>query len=530
MTFNIFMMELIRIVLATILCVLVIAQTCAIEDGSLILYNGKIQTMNANSSIVSVVAIRNGKITYVGNSQEEARCGFDKPKMIDLGGRMAIPGLIDSHNHMVLFGNRPGYHTPLENAYSIEEVLEVLKTRARNVPEGKFITTIGGFHPNQFKERRLPTLSELDEALPRHPVFISYGFTGPGVTNSLGRAVFGNSSLGAGVENGKALLALRKNATLEDRKRSVHDAMKYAVSMGVTTHIDQGAFPMTGTASDGAANEDLYAMHLPWLEVFREKAILRLRTNFIHMDDTIEVSTLQKRLQNTWKFFGNDMLRTGGIGEFIAATNGTVFEEAARRIARAGWRAEVHSLSDTDFEEQIQVFEKVNQEVGLENLRWVIAHVQKITKEYLGRLKKLEGGVNLSGWQYLAGRGPNAGPPFKDILESGVHAGMGGDGMNIAPMNPWVHAYFATTGKNALGNQINEGQHITRADVLRMYTRDNQWFLGGPDEELLGAIEVGRLGDVVVLNDDYFKVDDEGLKRLKSVLTVVGGEVVHSDM
>jgi predicted amidohydrolase YtcJ len=99
--------------------------------------------------------------------------------------------------------------------------------------------------------------------------------------------------------------------------------------------------------------------------------------------------------------------------------------------------------------------------------------------------------------------------------------------MQIAPMNPWIHAYYATTGRNARGVVINEGQQISRQELLRMYTSANQWFLGGPDEGLLGSLEVGRLGDVVVLNDDYFTVPDEGLKRLRSVLTVVGGAVVH---
>jgi predicted amidohydrolase YtcJ len=333
------------------------------------------------------------------------------------------------------------------------------------------------------------------------------------------------------MENGKALLALRRQLTFEDRKRSVRDAMSYALSMGVTTHIDQGAFPATGTPSDGAANEDLYAMHLPWLAVFNDQqGIFRLRINFIHMDATVDVPTLQQRLLNTFKFFGNDMVRTGGIGEFIAAnaSGGPVFEEAAKRIAQAGWRLEVHSLSGTDFQSQIEAFEKVHAEHSVKDLRWVIAHVPLITKEYLSRLKALGGGVNLSGWQYLAGRGPRAGPPFKDIVDSGIHAGFGADGMQIAPMNPWVHAYYATTGKNALGDVINEGQQISRQQVLQMYTRANQWFLGGPDERMLGAIEVGRLGDIIVLSDDYFKVEDEKLKRLQSILTIVGGVVVHS--
>jgi predicted amidohydrolase YtcJ len=509
-------------------------------QGDLILYNGRIHTMGSGNKVVSVVAIKGGKFVYTGDSQQDASRSFENnPRAINLQGKMAIPGLIDNHNHIVLMGNRPGYHTPLENAYSIADVQTTYKSRARSAPKGAFITTIGGFHPNQFNKTRLPTLTELDEALPDHPVFTSYSFAGPSTTNSLGKAFFeaagvqvsANGSITSGSENGKALLALRQKLTFADRVRSVQDAMKYAVSLGVTTHLDQGAFPATGTPSDGAANEDLYAMHLPWLSVYNDrKGIIRLRINFIHMDATIDLPTLQQRLLNTFKFFGNDMVRTGGIGEFIAAnsTSGPIFEEAAKRIAQAGWRLEVHSLSGTDFQTQIQGFERVNGQVDVTKLRWVIAHVPLITKEYLGRLKALGGGVNLSGWQYFAGRGPQAGPPFKDIVESGIRAGFGADGMQIAPMNPWIHAYYATTGKNALGEQINLGQQISRLELLSMYTRANQWFIGGPDESILGAIEIGRLGDVVVLNDDYFTVADEGLKNIRSILTVVGGVVVHS--
>ncbi|KAK0652680.1 hypothetical protein B0T16DRAFT_323126, partial [Cercophora newfieldiana] len=223
--------------------------------GSLILHNGKIHTMDANNTIAKVVAIKDGQIVYVGDSQTDAlREGqFGPPTAvhsIDLDGRMAIPGLIDCHNHVVLLGNRPGYHTPLERAYSIADVQATLKQHATTVPKGAFITTIGGFSPNQFKELRLPTLAELDAAAPDHPVFLSTSFSGPATTNSLGKAILSslpgnntsvavspNGSIPSGLENGKALLALRANLTFADRKRSVLSAMRYAASVGLTTHL-----------------------------------------------------------------------------------------------------------------------------------------------------------------------------------------------------------------------------------------------------------------------------------------------------
>lgn len=105
---------------------------------------------------------------------------------------------------------------------------------------------------------------------------------------------------------------------------------------------------------------------------------------------------------------------------------------------------------------------------------------------------------------------------------SGIPGGFGADGANIAPLSPWPHVYYAVTARKTLGQVINAGQQATRLEVLRMYTSANTWFLGGPDEKQLGVLEVGRLGDVVVLSDDYFKVPDEQLKSLRSVLTVVG--------
>jgi predicted amidohydrolase YtcJ len=509
-------------------------------ERDLILTNGKIHTMNSRHDVVRVLAIRDGRVAYAGNSLSTAlRSLPDRPRVIDLRGRTAIPGIIDNHNHLVLMGNRPGRHTPLENAYSIADVQQTYRARAQGVPAGEFITTIGGFHFNQFTEVRLPTLAELDAAVPNHPAYISVSFSGPSVTNSRGKAFFeaadppvvvgADGSIAPGQETGKATLALRRTLTNAFRRRSALDAMAYAASLGVTTHLDQGAFQATNTPSDGAAHEDNYTMHLPFLSLYAEgRASVRLRINFLHMDTDPALPTLTDRLQNAFPFFGNDMVRTGGIGEFIAAGLGPTWLEAARRVARAGWRAEVHSLSQTDFRTEIEGFEAVNAETPIGNLRWVVAHVPFITRDYVDRLKALGGGLSLTGWRYLAGSPTAAGPPFRMIVDSGIHTGMSSDGMQIAPMNPFIHAYYATTGRNALGVVINDGQQISRRELLDLYTRNNAWFIGGPDEHQLGTLEVGRLGDVAVLDRDYFSVPDDRLRQVSSVLTIVGGAIVHS--
>src|SRR2546427_4737656 len=135
----------------------------------LVFVNGRIHTMDGKNTIAGSVSIRNGRFSAVDAAAPPPRPGT---RVIDLRGRTVIPGIIDNHNHIVLMGNRPGYHTPLENASSISDVQETIAARVKEVPvpPDAWITTIGGFHRNQFvppgASPRLPTLAELDAAAP----------------------------------------------------------------------------------------------------------------------------------------------------------------------------------------------------------------------------------------------------------------------------------------------------------------------------------------------------------------------------
>lgn len=501
------------------------------------LVNGRIHTMNRTNTVAKTVGMRNGRFIAVDAAPPKPGPGI---RVIDLRGRTVVPGIIDNHNHIVLMGNRPGFHTPLENAFSIRDVQEIVAARAKAIPKGAWITTIGGFHRNQLvppgQMPRLPTLAELDEAAPANPVYISEAFMGPSATNTLGKKFFesqnppipvgDDGSIANGAQaTGRATLALRQ-ALLnpEQRRRGALDALNYGLSLGVTTHLDQGAFQATGTPNDGAASEDNYTMHRPFLQLHAEGRLpARLRINFLHQDATPDLPTLNERLRNTFPFFGDDWIRTAGIGEFIAGPK--AFAEAARLLARAGWRAEVHSLTRTDFQQEIQDFEAAHKEAPITELRWVIAHVPFITEDWVMRLKAIGGGLSLTSWRYLAGTPEQNGPPFKMIVSTGIPVGMSSDGMQIAPMNPWLHMYYATTGLNARQVLINGGQTISRQEALRLYTAANGWFLR--EEQQIGTIEVGRLADLAVLSHDYFAVPDEELKRIRSVFTVVGGRIAY---
>src|SRR5690606_16904233 len=380
-----------------------------VPGADLLLVNGRIHTMDGDSRVVSSVHILGDRFAAVGGEPRPTAC----TEVVDLGGRTAVPGLIDNHNHIVLLGLRPGHDVRLENARSIDEALETLAAKAAALPPGEWITSIGGFDPNHLVpppgEPRLPTLDELDQALPEYPVYLQLSFAGPAVTNSAGKAFFeergievgDDGSIAGGFEtpnpSTRALHALRELQTFEDQKRGLLDAMRYAASLGLTTHFDQGGFPATGTPADGAAHFAPVSAYEPLLALHREgRLINRVRLNFLHMEDDPETPGLRARLDNAFPEFGDDMLRVVGIGEFTAGSSPIVlaptpaWENGTRLVAQAGWRNENHSLTPTDFVTIIDGWQRIHESLpppGISELRWVLAHAPFITEEYAVKLR-----------------------------------------------------------------------------------------------------------------------------------------------
>jgi predicted amidohydrolase YtcJ len=512
------------------------------------LVNGKIYTMDQKNSIVSEVTIQNGRFDTVGNgrSHKLSPC----TKVINLRGRTVVPGLIDNHNHIVLLGMRPGHDVRIETAASIADVQAMLKARAKTVPAGAFITTLGDWNIKQFAEKRLPALAELDQALPDNPYIMNGG--GGTVVNSRGKAFFEGKGVAvspSGVIAGPAFLAAlnarRAAQTFEDEKQGTLDAMAYLVSFGLTTSADMGAFTIPGTPdmqgsamSDGVESLNPWTMYDAFLALHREhKMTHRLRIYFLSQDTAPDVPILKQRLLNAFPNFGDDMLRTAGIGEFAAAwrfqggATPANYETALQLVAKYGWAFQQHTLSLNEDKFTTSTFEKVNAVTPIAGLRWSVAHVPRIDLPTLNRLKAIGAGVAVHGWLYLSGSPANGGPPYRTIVDSGIHVGAGSDAAAISVFDPWLEIYYMVTGKNSAGELINPGQQLTRMEALRLYTADNGWFLH--EEDQLGTIEPGKLADLAVLSDDFFdskKVSDEGIKRLKSVFTVVGGNAVFDQM
>lgn len=526
--------------------------SCSNEQ-DLRLVNGTILTMNESNAVVSNIRVQNGRIVALGEEALSLGPKSDCVQEIDLGGRTVIPGLIDSHIHFVRAGIAPGHDLrAAETLTSIAEFQALIADQTKMLPDNTVITIMGGITPTQFDEGRLPTIAELDEVAPNHVVYIQLGFAGPGLTNSAGKAFFSAKGIEADVDGrfakgpatGRAFGALKSMQTHQDRKEGIRRLMHHANSLGLTTVFDQGGVPFPGAGF--FSNEHDYAA---LTDIWRDKEMtMRMRAQFVVYDGNEKPGAVEKTLQaqETWHSKGDDMLKFTALGEHIVSfpKEGHVqpfYVEKAAAVAAQGWTHEQHSTSFRENKQHIEAIKAIHAKTPITDLRWSLSHVFELGHEksasLIDTLKSMGMGVRVQNHAYTnptdrfpLGRtlgGGNAGPLYRTLMDSGIKMGAGSDGALLGPMNPWLSIYYMVTGKNAAGELVNKGQTLSRLEALRLYTNENAWF--SFDEQQLGSLEVGKLADLAVLNNDYLTVAEKDIRNLKSVFTLVGGKVVYQD-
>ncbi len=478
--------------------------------------NGKF--IDGQNKTFSAMAVKDGRIAAIGSTK-----GLDSSaRIINLNGRTVIPGLINMHVHHSRTGTNPDYEVrDIETAFSIKEIQQLLVRRAKGVPAGRFVGCHLGWHYIQLDEKRPPTLAELDAACPKNPVFISgrAGFVENmfSVTNTLGQKVFKAAGLTVSAAGRidatpeAALAVLQAVQTPEDKLRQTWDNNAWSLSNGVTNVLDPGVAAVT-------------AQDYPALELWRQGMLhVRHRLNYSSNDPT-QVLT---RAQNIFRLMGDDMFRAGGFGETIGTrpvTSSTLFEPTAEAIAKVGWKLQNHTDFYADVDFQLAAFQRINEKYPLKDLRWQLIHVFQTTPAQLKALKDLGVGVDLESERYLdrLERGP--GPFYRQIVDSGITIGAGTDGSNYCPNNPWLNFYYATTGINVRGIAENASQKITRLEALKIWTGGSA-FQNFDDDK--GSFDEGKVADMAVLSADLLKVSDANLRRIKSAMTIVGGDIVH---
>ncbi len=528
-----------------------------------ILHNGRISTLDPARPEAEWIAIQDGRIAAVGQGPVVLSAG--PTRYIDLGGRRAIPGLNDSHIHVIRGGLNFNLELRWDGVPSLADALRMLREQAQRTPPGQWIRVVGGWSEFQFAERRMPTLEEINAVAPDTPVFIlhlySQALLNQAALRACGYTRDSPNPPGGEIQRGArgeptGLLIARPNATIlyatlargpklptEHQLNSTRHFMRELNRLGLTSVIDAGG-GFQNYPEDYAIIDELHR---------RGEMTLRIAYNLFTQKPTQEKEDFARWIRMTSPGDGDDFLRCNGAGEMLVFSAAdfedfleprpdlaTSMEQDLKQVtsllAQNRWPFRLHATYDESISRFLDVFEEVNREVPLQGLNWFFDHCETISDRNIERVRALGGGIAIQhrmayqGEHFVHRYGAAAAartPPVRRMLEIGVPVGAGTDATRVASYNPWVALYWLVTGRTVGGLALYpEAGRLSRAEALQLYTRGSSWF--SSESSTKGMLAPGQHADIAVLSDDYLSVPDERIKQIESELTLVAGEVVHA--
>ena len=534
------------------------------DKADMILHNGKIATLEKTAPMISAVAIKEGRFIAAGNDREIMNHKGDQTQIIDLNQKTAIPGLNDSHTHVIRGGLYYNMELRWDGVPSVADALRMLKEQAQRTPAPQWVRVIGGWSEFQFAEKRMPTLQEINEAAPDTPVFILHLYarallnraalkalgmdkTTPNPPGGLIEKDRQGNPTGLFIAEPNALIlystiARAPKLSFEDQMLSSRHFMRELNRLGVTSVTDAGGGGQNYPADYAVVQELSKRGHLS----------LRMAYNLFAQKPGEELNDYKKWVTMTKPGEGDDYLRMNGAGENLV-WSAADFENflqprpdlrssmendlygVIKVLAENRWPFRIHSTYDESIQRFLNVFEKVNREVPFNGMRWFFDHAETISEQSIDRVKALGGGIAIQhrmayqGEYFIRRYGIDAvkeTPPIKKMLAAGVPVGGGTDATRVASYNPWVGLYWLVSGKTVGGTPINpENSRLGRMEALRLYTEGSAWF--SSEEGKKGKIAAGQFADLVVLSSDYFSIPEEKIKTLESELTILGGKPVY---
>src|SRR6516164_8398986 len=531
------------------------------QSADTIFVNGKVITLDSRSSVAQGIAIRDGKVLETGSNEDIRKRADAHTKVVDLGGRTVIPGLMDSHIHALRAGLTFSTELSWIGVPSLAKGLDLIREAAKVRPPGAWIKIGGGWTELQFPEKRGPTVAELVAAAPDRPVYVQRLYNTAWITPAGVKLM--KLTPDTDIPGGKAEKDATGNLTgvftgvnrtfnfftakipgpgFSDQIAGTRKYFRELNRLGMTAIND---FP-----GGGMFPEDFRAVQTLW-----SKGGMTLRVAFhISSNSQRTLDDFKSLTAFTPMNFGDDMLRYRGIGESLTQGiydgstvglpyNPTIkdweeFCAVAKWAAERGIQVHQHAASDRAATGILDCFEAVNKEIPISDLRWQIAHIENASDATLRRIKALNMGwavqdrLVYSGQIVLKVLGPEASrraPPIKTALKMGLHVAGGTDSDQVAPYNPFVSIRWLLDGKVIDGTPMRGPEESpNREEALRMYSLNSAWFTF--DEGKRGTLEGGKYADLAVLSDDYLTVPVEKVGDLHSVLTMVGGKAVYGEV
>jgi len=531
----------------------------------LILTNGRFATLDRANPNPQAVAIANGKFLTVGTEQEVRTHAGPTTRIVDLKRRRAIPGLIDSHMHIIRGGLNYNLELRWEGVRSLATALRMLKEQVGRTPAPQWVRVVGGFTEHQFAEKRLPTLDEINAIAPDTPVFILHLYD-RALLNAAALRVVGYDKHTPNPPGGEiardrrgnptGLLLAQPNASIlystlakgpklppEYQKNSTRHFMREVNRLGVTGVIDAGG-GFQNYPEDYRIIEELHAAG---------ELTVRIAYNLFTQKPKEELADFKSWSGQVRPGQGDDLYRHNGAGEMLVysaadfedfrvarpelpATMENDLEPVVRLLASNRWPWRLHATYDETISRALDVFEKVNKDIPLSGLHWFFDHCETVSDRNIDRIAALGGGIAIQhrmafqGEYFVERYGARAAertPPIQRMLKAGLAVGAGTDATRVASYNPWVSLSWLVTGKTLGGLALYPAQNrLDREQALRLWTEANTWFSTEPGKK--GQIKVGQLADLAVLSDDYFSVAEDEIQDITSVLTLLGGNVVHA--
>ncbi|GAB4381208.1 MAG: amidohydrolase [Elainellaceae cyanobacterium] len=531
----------------------------------LILVNGKITTQADRAFFADAVAIKDGIFLAVGTEKEVMAYRGDATQIIDAGKRTVIPGLIDSHLHLIRGGLNYNMELRWDGVPSLADGLRMLREQAQRTPPNQWVRVVGGWSEFQFAERRMPTLEEINQAAPDTPVFILHLYDRALLNRAALRAVgytkdtpnppggiiqrdsFGNPT-GMLIAKPNAMIlysTLAKGPKLpyEQQVNSTRQFMRELNRLGVTSVIDAGG-GFQNYPEDYQIIEDLHQ---------KEQLTVRIAYNLFTQRPKQELDDFAKWVTMTKPGAGDNFYRMNGAGEMLvfsaadfedfleprpdlADSLETELKSVVKLLVENRWAFRLHATYDESIDRFLNVFEDVNQEIPFDGLHWFFDHAETISDRNIERVKALGGGIAIQhrmafqGEYFLDRYGAEAAertPPIARMLEMEVPVGAGTDATRVASYNPFVSLYWLVSGKTVGGTRLySEKNRMDRMQALQLFTVGSSWF--SSEEGTKGAIAPGQYADLVILTEDFFTIPEEQIKGLESVLTIVAGKPVYA--
>jgi len=539
----------------------------AAQPPHLIVVNARITTLDGENPEAEALAVRDGVVVTVGSNEEVRRLLGDGTRVVDAGARRVIPGLNDSHLHAVRAGRFYNLELRWDGVDSLERGLRMIAEQAERTPKGQWVRVIGGWSPYQFRERRMPTVAELNRAAPDTPVFVlflySRGFLNEAGMKALGLTTASEAPEGGRfefVDGGGAILHAEPNPAIlyttiaklpqlgpDDMANSTRHFFRELNRFGLTSAVDAGggghAYPADYEATRRLAAGPGLPLRIGYY-LFAQKGGAELEDYerwTVGQQVVLDMATAQV---NRYALEGGGENLVWSAGDFenfmaprpeLKAKMEVELGAVVRVLARSRWPIRVHATYDESISRLLDLFEPVFRETGY-RARWCVDHAETVSAGNLARIKALGGGIAIQNRMAFAGEifveryGKEAAlhaPPLRRMLDAGIPVGAGTDATRVSSHNPWLSLAWMVTGRTVGGTRLFADENrMTREEALRLFTVGSAWFTG--DEAVKGRLAPGQYADFALLSEDYMTVPEERIGAIESLLTVTGGEIVYA--